>query len=370
MTEIHIDCLKRIVAPKTWKRDRGAAPSGLNPESEASYDFDTLFYEAVRTGRDVLLVAPKLLNFRALIRKSAYRIGGRNPGQPRIASYYRHAILRFRNAPPGESLRIEFPDGSVAETPIQPESLAFLAGLNCVLQFNKNNNLDWIRENLAFHSRKRGAEAAVLIENGSTDYGINDLAQMLSKCGLKKAVIISAPYKWGGMNRKPMGGELYLMSSMYNLARIKFLQSARAVLNIDIDEVLARVDGSDTVFDLACKAPLGFLVFHGKDMLPSADATPPFKFSDHRYWHPVFKGANNWCLNPRGPMGKFQWRSHNLEHNVLNKLQFTRQVAFYHCLAMTTGWKGNTRWRIDESLIHDAEAAGFWDTEFQEITLS
>ena len=321
-------------------------------------------------GSDVVLVAPKLQNFRALVRGSGYSICDEDIGQPRIASYYRHAILRFRKAPPGESLRIAFPDGSVAETAIQQRNLAFLEGLNCELLINKNNDLGWIRGNLAFHSRKRGVEAAVLIDNGSTDYGLDDLAGVLSECGLRKAVIISAPYKYGGKNRRPAGGELYLHTSMYNLARIKYLQAARAVLCMDIDEILARVDGPGTVFDLALKARLGFLVFHGNDMYPSADADPPFKFGDHRYLHPAQWGENNWCLNPRGPMGTFQWRSHNLENNVLRRLQFTKRVAFYHCLGLTTAWKGGRRWESNAGLIPDPEAARFWDTEFDDVTLS
>lgn len=108
MTEFILHHVARVTAPATYQRKRAIAPSGLLPESAARYDFDTFFYDAVRKGRDLYLVAPKLLNFRKLFRRSGFAIGGVPLRNMRVFAFYRHAIIRFRNVPDGARWRFRF----------------------------------------------------------------------------------------------------------------------------------------------------------------------------------------------------------------------------------------------------------------------
>ncbi len=366
MTQCFIHEAQRTLAPEGWTRDRAIAPSGLSPESKERYDFDTLFYEAVRVGRNLVIVAPKLLNFRTLFRKTVFEIDGQRLPRPSIASYYRHALIRFRNVPEGNTLRLIFPGGEETTAQITSASRDHLKGLNCEFVINKNNDLRWIREKLIFHCKHRGVEAVLLIDTGSTEYSLEDLATVLTSVGLKRAVIVSMPYKWGGLNKRPVHRELYLQTASFNLCRIKYLQSARAVLCMDIDEIISHVDGPDDIFDLTCKSRLGFTVFSGTNRYPRQDATPPFQFADHELVNPGDSGSDNWCVNPRGPMGGFQWRCHNLERNILSNYQRTNKVSYLHCLGLTTGWHGrdSDRWASASDHVLDESAREFWQTDF------
>lgn len=364
MTEIRVLHFDRVRAPLPWKRDRAVSPTGLRPESSERYDFDTLFYDIIRRGPDIVIVAPKLLNFKKLVRSSRFRVGGQDVGQPIILPYYRHCLLHFRNAPDGETLRIEFPGGEIVERSIAVQELDFLSGLNCELTISKNNDLAWITEKLTYHKRRQGLEAMVIVDNGSTDYGIDDLCGALKDAGLKRAVIISAPYPFGGRNNNPVHADLFLQTATFNVARLRYLQMARAVLNVDIDEVVCRTEGHGNIFDMTCDTRLGLLIFPGRDMYPGPEMEPPFSYQDHRYCRPSQKETHKWCLNPRGPMGGLQWRPHNLESNVLRRWQTTRSAGFYHCLGVTTSWKRAGRWTAGDDLVADRDAVEFWDADY------
>ncbi|KMW58345.1 CapZD protein [Candidatus Rhodobacter oscarellae] len=365
MTELRIHHATRVAVPEGYQRDRAIRPSGLAPESHLRYDFDTFFYQAIRAGRHVALVAPKLLNFRRLFRQAQFRVGGQRVRRTRIFSFYRHAIIWLLNVPEGETLAITFPDGSEADAHIHPQDLGFLAGLNCQMMISKDNDLGWIKDQLGFHAAACGLEAVCFIDNGSTAYGLDDLAQALTEVGLQRAVLISMPFKWGGVNRKPANRELYLQTAAYNAARLKYLAQARGVLCLDADEILIPQPDGETVFDRAQRARLGFVRFSGRNRFPGPDAQPRFDYADHGWMlSDQAPAAHNWCLNPRGPMGHFQWRCHNLEHNILDVFQVLQGDHFYHCLGIGTGWKDPQRSDGGPALRPDPEAEAFWRDTF------
>jgi hypothetical protein len=357
--------IERVTVPEGTRRDRAVAPSGLSETSHLRYDFDTFFYHAVRSGDGLVLIAPKLLNFRALFKAARFDVDGEQLGRPKVHSFYRHAIIRFKRIPPGTTLGVEFPDGTRRETLIAPDETDFLAGLNCQMTISKDNNLEWIRQQLTHHVENCGVEAVCYIDNGSTAYSLSELEEVLTSVNLKKAVLISMPFKWGGLNKTTPNRELYLQTAAYNLARLRFLSKARGVLRIDTDEIMTTPKGAKTVFDEAQAARLGFVFFYGSNRLPPPDKEGPFEFSDHVYT-PIKQdlAVNNWCVNPQGVLGRFQWRCHNLEHNILEKFQELPGRHYYHCLGIGTGWKGGGRLEAARLPDIDQTAQTFWTTGF------
>ena len=366
MTDLRIHHVDRVVAPFGTKRARAIRPSGLAPDSHKRYDFDTLFYQAVRCGNRVTLIAPKLLNFKKLLRKSKLKIDGQPVRNMRIICFYRHAIVHLNKAPIGDILTVEYPCGAVAETKIHSADLDFLSGLNCQMMVSKDNDLRWIHDQLRFHVARCELDAVCFIDNGSTAYSLQELGDTIRKTGLKKAVLISMPYAWGGVNRKPMHRELYLQTSSYNLCRIMYLQQARAVVRLDADEVLSPQAPGQSVFDAAVNTRSGFVRFSGSNRFPLPDAPVPVQFSDHTLEEPTNPVAgNNWCINPKGPLGRFQWRCHNLEHNILGDFQMMKGSYFFHCLGIGTGWKHSDRASNAQDLRVDPEAERFWTQDFR-----
>lgn len=370
MTELRIHHVERVIAPGGARRDRGVTGDGQAPDSHKRYDFETLFYEAVRDGDDVYLIAPKPLNFEPILRQSKYRIDGAPVRRVSVRSYYRHAIVRLPAAPPGTRLELTAPDGSQASCTIQSSETDFLAGLNVELFISKDNDLNWIRERLTFHAARCGTEGLCFIDTGSTAYDMEALGAVVASAGFKKALIVSMPYPWGGINIEPMHRELYLQTAAYNLCRIKYLSRARAVVRLDVDEVLKPQPEGQTVFDRAVQSRLGFVAFHGSNRVPAADLDGPYQFADHSWAiAEVEKAGNNWCIVPQGPTGGYQWRCHNPERNVFFPLQKLQGSYFYHCLGISTGWQGwAKRWATEGvTLSHDAEAARFWAEEFGSV---
>lgn len=250
---------------------------------------------------------------------------------------------------------------------INPGNLDFLAGLNCQMIVSKDNDLRWLREQLTFHASRCGLEAVCFIDNGSTAYDLQELGETLCSAGLKKAVLMSMPYKWGGLNRRPMHRELYLQTSAYNVARLAFLGRARAVACLDADEVLFPSRDEISIFDRAVQARLGFVRFFGANRFPDPACRSDVQFRDHQWVLPgQDMAAHKWCLNPQGPLGAFQWRCHNLEHNILEKFQTLEDPYFYHCLGIGTGWKDPNRGRPELDLSHDAPTGQFWTHDFEQ----
>ena len=207
------------------------------------------------------------------------------------------------------------------------------------------------------------------MDNGSRAYDLDDLVALFDASDLQRAVLVSMPFPFGGLNTRSRHCELYLQTSAYNLCKLQFLSWAKAVVLLDVDEVLLPQKSGCTVFDLARRSPFGFVRFGGSNRLPGAKDQPPFEFKHHS-WMRSGKEASHktWSIVPTGPLGRFQWRCHNLECNIFARWQTLPGQYFYHCLGIGTGWKGKNRARPGCELVLDTQAAAFWSQTFNQAT--
>lgn len=342
------------------RRARGVPERKRGDGSDAGYDRTTLWYDAVYRGGQVHLVCPPLLNLKQAVRRAEWRVDGARVAAPRIRSFYRHAILTLP-APRGAArIDVQGPDWQVAGPVAQPETL--FDGLNCEMLISRDNRLDWIEQKLRNHVDHHGLEGVLFFDNGSREYGPEAVLDVLGRVGLKVGVVVPVPLPWGRVNKPGyMHRELYLQTGVYNVARLRFLAQARAVLRMDIDETLVpHPDG--TVFDAAQRSLLGYVQVNGRSRYPAPGETPPFRFADHTYRLENDKlGGGNWCLVPDGPLRRHQWRCHNLEGFPLTVLSRRRGCWYYDCQGITTGWKDPTRWAPEGALVFDPEAAAFFE---------
>ena len=361
MAEVLVHRVRRVTVPQGWQRARAVKPGGRHDCSDQFYDFETLFYQAIRLGSDVVLVAPKLLNFEVLLRQSQFFVGGSRVERLRIQKYYRHAVITLTEVSAGDSLKIQFPNGAEASGPIVAPRLGHLGSLNCELMISKDNDLTWIEERIAFHSARCQVDGLCFVDNGSTAYDLASLARVIERSNVKRAVIVSMPFPFGGLNKRPRHAELYLQTAAYNLCRLMFLRASRATAILDVDEVLLPQPQGRSVFDAACRSRLGFVRFGGENRLPGSSDTPPFAYAQHMWMRPDKRYSHKtWCIDPKGPLGHLQWRCHNLERNVFARWQTLRGQYFYHCLGIGTGWKNKNRARAKCPLLPDPQARKFW----------
>ncbi|MGB0660268.1 MAG: hypothetical protein ACPGNV_08805 [Mangrovicoccus sp.] len=313
-----------------------------------TYDAHTVVYDCVYlpVERGYLITAPRFLNLWRPFRQSLEL-----DGQP-VAKVWRRTWLRceqvFIPAREGAELSTELA-GIRYPLPARPSQAARFAGMNVQVAVSKNNHLSWIRDWAQYHQREHGLEGVVVFDNGSTDYSAEDLRATLTEVdGLKAGLVISAPFPYGPADKSGRFdvSPRFFQSAMLNLARRDALSQARAVLSIDIDEMVLPVLG-DTVFDAAARHPLGMITLAGNWAYPSADTEGPAPQSAHIYRaDPDRKCNRKWAMAPQGFMARvFGWAVHQVGGILQNLFTTQSRFRFIHCRACSTGWKrGRFKW--------------------------
>ncbi|MDO5605070.1 MAG: glycosyltransferase family 2 protein [Paracoccus sp. (in: a-proteobacteria)] len=214
-----------------------------------------------------------------------------------------------------------------------PDERAILAGRNTLLGHCNGETTEVLRDWLLWHRRHHGADGALILERGPAQAAarraaelkdllaqsasaVHDLAGMIILIvdfdhplghseQAHEAHPINAPDAPGKDRMTPPAPDPWHAPLAYRLAfdllGRRFLMQARAVLNIELmDLVAAPAAGDPSVFDLACTASMGAVTLRGKQVYPWAlrkDAEPGF--GDHiceRFDREARE--YRWCLAP------------------------------------------------------------------------
>ncbi|MCA8883133.1 MAG: hypothetical protein KDA50_05210 [Rhodobacteraceae bacterium] len=343
-------------------------PENDRPEKYLqAYDRHTLIYDAFRSedGRQVIMNAPPMLNL-----WPPFRDGLRCDGAP-VARVKQHVWKRT------DQIRATVPDGVLTVTlagqtyPISPRptEAARFAGLNCLLALNKNNAVDWVRDWVRYNVNRHGAEAVVLVDNGSTAYPLAELAAALGDvAGLKQGLIYSAPFPYGPQMSASRRGERnprFFQSTMLNLARSDALARAGAVLSVDIDEIVHGPEGQ-TIFEAARANPFGMVTVLGYWGYPASVDAIPARQRDHLFrTDPNPKCNRKWCIVPGGLIDRVGvWDPHQVGGILQNLFTTSKTFRHMHCRGTTTGWK--TRKAFPADLHRDPDLDRLWDTYLPE----
>lgn len=352
-----------LAEDQTLRRDHVRKPDKRSAHYLERYDDRTLFYDCVYLAdqQKYLFTSPRFLNL-----WRPFRSGLRMDGKP-VGGLSRRTWLRCEQAAlkatPGElELSIGRKHGAIDA---RPDQMDRFAGLNCVAAVNKNNALNWVRDWANYYVSEHGADGIVLFDNGSTEYSADALAATLSAIdGLKAHLVYSAPYPYGPTDRsgKFEVSPRFFQSAMLNIARRDALWKARAVLNVDIDEIV-RKSGDTSVFDLAVRHPLRMVTIHGTWIYPSPDTVGAVAHAANTYRRvPDRKCNRKWCMTPRGLMARFGWAVHQVG-GVLQEATNTSEVHLLHCRGTSTGWK-KKRFDAPQELQADPALAAFLAEHF------
>ncbi|OSP53517.1 hypothetical protein [Pseudoruegeria sp. SK021] len=366
-----------VPVPYIWLKDEAGvlrdytrSPEHLNPVYLDQYDRNTLIYDCVwqpALNRHVIN-APLLLNLWAPFKDSLRRDGAPVPGIKRKV-WKRSEQITIPGPPGAMQVRIGEETYPLIARASQTDRFK---GLNCLVALNKDNHLEWVRDWARYYVQRHGAEGVVLIDNGSTAYPLEDLAATLAGVeGLKQAVIYSVPLPYGSMGGRRRRGEKgakFLQSAVLNMARSDALAQARAVLSVDIDEIVTGPE-PETIFDAAVRNPMGMITFKGFWGYPESADLVPIGHGAHRFRsEPSPKCNRKWCIAPGGLIGRlFPWDVHQVGGILQNV--FTEQTRFthIHCRGCSTGWK-NKRFEFPGGLVPDPELAALMDRYFKDPT--
>ncbi len=166
---------------------------------------------------------------------------------------------------------------------------AFLAGRNCLLAFRVEETPMQVAEWLIYHALHHGAQGAVIVNRIPGDFA-EGLAALIADTSLR-VVVLDCPMPIGKPGVPPENC-LYLAPDAPGKARMtipdpdpwrsppgepliheickwRYLTQARAVLNLDVTDVLTpRAEGEPTAFDHCRRSKTGVILLLGRHIYP------------------------------------------------------------------------------------------------------
>lgn len=346
-----------IPASAGLQRDRIVPAKYRLPDYDEKYDFHTLAYDVVWMPQRsaVLLVCPRLLNLAAVLRQGTITLDGQTV-RPRIQSFRRHdeVWLSCKTAP--ARIEIVWKDLTLSGE-ISRQSDDF-KGQNVLMTKSKDNALEWLTDWARHHRLDQGATAALVFDNGSTAYDLKDAQTALGPAaGLATAKVIASDFPFGSWRAtKLIHRSMFYQAGMLNLARHRFLHNARAVLPIDVDEM---VTGA-SAFDAAHTARLGYVTIPSVWRYSKLPEGQMPLHSDH-IWRrePDAWCKEKYCLAPARAFTNTVWDIHGIRKYAFNRWTQMHGAKMLHCEHISTGWKRKRDAEQGETLVRDplAEAA-------------
>lgn len=329
----------------------------LGPELERPqsfhdrFDDSAIFYDVFRdhTCRHVYLIGPMALNLTPLI--DSLVITGHPSGavaKPKIHHGVQAEILRVTLPRGDTSLSFDF-GAQRFDVPIQPNRSQSLRRDRVIFTINKDNDLAWIADWARFYVAEHDATAAVVYDNGSTTYSLDDLRATLAVVpGLQKFLVIPWPYRFGSMDDvfegHKFGGNWGMFAQPPKFTQFfrKYAMSARSILNVDIDELVFS-PFRRSVFRAVERSPFGLLRFNRVWVLNARAETGPPR---HRQFVIRKKGTaardrgKKWALAP-GRAFFASWRAQPWTHQVkgwLNLSGSSDTFYGYHFIGISRSW--------------------------------
>jgi len=225
--------------------------------------------------------------------------------------------------------------GAAMKIDAQPPETDLFAGLNVGFAVRNGESVDVTLEWLAIHVADHGMNGALILDRGEPGSD-NGFARKLEKkaseiAGLKRLVILDSAVPLGqpdlppeahpfNVNGAPGKDRMELPAAdpwhaplgallIYELARARFLGTARAVANIDVCDLLTP-GGDANIFDRACTASTGAIRLLGRQVYPwRVRKGKQAGFGDHICVQ--FDAANarqRWCVSPARAGENAVWR--------------------------------------------------------------
>jgi hypothetical protein len=305
------------ISPTTGYRRYSVRPQKARTEAFSElFDSTTLAYDNIYlpNREELILLGPPLLNLKDNL--SQMRVTAKPCGASctfRICEMDRHMRLCVSVPKNTESVLIESVLGDV-EIQLYSEHEDVFSGRRVLLTLSKDNPLDWICDWIRYHRDNHGADAVLLYDNGSRTYGVETIAERISNiAGVEAACVVRWNYKYGpqGFSGRYWDSD-FCQSGSLEHARWRFLQNARAVLNLDIDELA--LTSTSSAFEIIEAVPSGYIPFPGLWVVDTrADSTLIEQASAAWGVHREFSCT----LKPR--FGLQQWRGRRIRPAILNR---------------------------------------------------
>ncbi len=335
--------------PRAPKRKR-------SKEFYDSFDAHSLVYDIFwhKDGEQVLLTCPPPVNLENNWREAKFYA---LPSKQELAADF--FILRstmtiaLSKVPKNtQQIRIIF-DGEEYIAKVQPNLADKFEGAHLMFTMNKNNPLIWIREWASYHQMMHNVDSIVLFDNGSTIYGLKDIEKILASVkGIKNILVTSLPHKYGPHDPRVIMYRFwanFLQLSSFTIMFRRFAPKSFAILNCDIDELVAPIKNSN-VFEEAKKSKDGLFILKGRWVEAKVAPNINREIALHKDFHFVRRdfrswlNSNKWALDPKRNWLK-DLNVHPAVHRIRNApkeiVKRAPKGLFWHFKGINTNWKHN-----------------------------
>lgn len=242
-------------------------------------------------------------------------------------------------------------------------------GKNVAVTLSRDNDLTWIEDFAHYHRAVHGLQQILFFDNASTKYGLDDIRAALKRGGISDPVVLSAPFRYGVVSQDQKGktrfNTMFLQTALLNIARLRFLSGARAVLQCDIDELVWSRKGS--IFDLTKRRPSKFIRLGVEWRYPDTGRTVDFRHSDHVRKVPGDELCRaKYCIAPSGPLWFTSWHVHTIGLlRSRGSLITPKDIGIWHCKAITSSaWRHYDADALSNCVIAPETQAAFDSVEW------
>ena len=362
------------------RRTMPRAPELRPANYEEEFDSLTVFYDCFVSadGAWRVLLGPPLLNLESGVLSSFPGLFGcesstqvRLISPPPTAMHNLSSQLWLKSTQ--DSVDVDATSFHQGHIVVQPNESQLFSGRKVLLTLSKDNEIRWIRDWVTFFARRHEYDAVLFYDNASSSYDASDIYDAVSSIpGIEATAVVHWPYKYGpqgtdafhdrlreGSGPPPLPWDsTYCQPGMLEHARHRFLSSAEAVINADIDELVLTKD-SEPLFDLVRRSGTGYLSYPGH-WVESATATGAenhrhFDFC-HRAKEPASGFMWKWVVTPRRCPTEAKWLPHKVSRMKADPL--SSSVSYRHFRAINTGWKyarGKARVPCESENVKDEE---------------
>lgn len=305
------------------------------------FDSATLFYDAVQLDDGISLIGPPLLNLEELIADSSFTGSQGESYKAEHKPLDRASIVRLNGDEPVDVVTMRSAEMTIS-TVAGPDLRNLFEGRNTLVTKSKDNRLAWISDWVKFHVSEQNIDAVLIYDNLSTQYGPEDVLEAISVPGIKVAVVVHWPFKfgpqggsWDGLDGVPWDSDFCEYGIMEH-ARQRFLGNAAGVLNVDIDE-LVMTEGEGTVFDVLSDRDCGAISFTGRWIETAGRLGSSESFSDYSYYDKRrARTTAKWAISPMRIPDAIQWKTHTIAGV---KMEESSETMHRHFMGISSNWK-------------------------------
>lgn len=263
-------------------------------------------------------------------------------------------LIATRSATPA---KLALRDASSLTVDATPSETQIFAGLNTIFAFRWDETADQVAENLAYHAVHHGLQAALIVNRAPAQDTVafaKSLEAALQGCALR-IVMLDCPLPLGKADT-PAENTAYLAPDapgrdrmvvpdadpwraplaeaiVFEIAKWRYLADARAVLTLDISDILKpRLKGAPSAFDLCATSASGVVLLAGNRIYPwRVRAGQTASFADHTCRaFDARRGVARWGAAPRKAGLENTWRQVRVafaQPDTQDSLPFLRAMA-------------------------------------------